>query len=503
MLSLTLSNELEKLSEHLVAFFFTDSHPFEKRFLILPGEGTQNYLRRFFAEHPRLQIGAGVQFFSLNQAMKELLPEGKKIPSFLELSLKIEESLYELEGLPLAEYMGSGKQKSRRTAFLADELAHLFQQYGQFALHSADKGWQQKIWDRVFSSWTYPIEIAQTPIAAVKHPGAKIAFFGFSYLPPPILSFFSQFDAHLYQLSPCALYWDDLCSEKEQVLLKKQMRKKGVKEAIQTQMEAYLGDTHPLLGNNGVLLREQSKALDAFAVTIEEEYGEPQGKTALSQLKKDLLYLNPSPLSIDSSIQIHSAPSLLREVEVVRDVLEALIREHPQDPITPKEIVVLAVDIAAYAPYIHMVFGGKDSPFSYQMEGLELGSVSSTAQGVLHFLSLPEKRFSLSSVMQLFSFASFKEKMGFSAEEVREIFHWCHKAEVRWGLESWEQGLRRLLLGLAVLPDEESYAGKIWPAGCIAHSEQELFGRFLDVFAEIKRDFPPFYKALSRARPLG
>jgi exodeoxyribonuclease V gamma subunit len=488
------SNRMDRLATALAQQLFLKGRPFEKRLVIVPSDKIKEYLLFHFATHPDFKIAAGIQILSLNQGVMELLqlliPKlNKRIPALLELGAIIHETIEELiqnEQSQLFEYVGNDVEK---IAALAKSLAQLFLDYGvyghQFLPEWLKKsGWKQAIWKRVFavgSSWTYPLEILQSSSFSLSH--IQIALFGFDFLPPLFLSFFSQLNASFYQLSPCALFWEDLCSEKERIQWQRILLKRKVGKETRAGFDRALKEDHPLLGNWGKLGREHLKGLNLFNIVSEEIYEEViSTPTQLTSLQRDLLELRLSPSSEpDCSIQIHSSVSLLREVEVLYDGLQTLMKK---GEIEPREVVVLAPDIAAYAPHIHTVFGKRTSVFAYQIDDLPLKATSDAVQGFLHLIQIPKENFSLSSVMKLFSFHSFREKWGFSSEECAQLYRWFKKANIRTGLRSWEEGLERLVLGLAFDQDAPCW-GAIAGVGL---SDVELFNRFLTLFKRLEEN---------------
>ena len=318
-----------------------------------------------------LGIAAGVQVVPLNRAVVEILdalpssrtPNRKRIPLFVEMTLAIEEQLHLLKTdafSSLREYLD---QKPQRISSFSDALASCFIRYGLYGIDFLEKwlgghGWQQMVWKSLFSEespWTYPLKFLKVPLPE-NFPQGKIALFGFSYLSPAHLQFFSAFNAELYQLSPSAFFWGDSVSDKQRVFASR----KGASQAVVQSMQ----QGHPLLGNWGKLGREHLKGLDLFLLDERDTYTEEFPQTLLGQIKASLLTLESISFQSDRSIQLHSATSRLREVEILRTSVETLLQEHllKEDPIFPREIVVASPDISGYAPYISMVFSESGLP---------------------------------------------------------------------------------------------------------------------------------------------
>ncbi len=444
--SIVFGNCLDALAAKLAEELFLDSsRPFEKRIIIVPSMTMKEYLLYRFAKHPDLQMSAGVQVLSLNQAINEFSKE--RIPSFLELSLAIEEKIsrYDLE------YLKDGK---KRICYLSDELARLFARYG-----SPPSGWQGTLWQELFSEsslWTF----CPKPYQSIK---GRLALFGFSYLPAPILDFFVKLGASFYQHSPCALFWEDFATAKQKL-----------KHRLD-------GEDHPLLSNWGKLGREMLKNLSAYDLMEEEIYQNIEKEGLLSSLQRSMLHLDESDeLTNDCSLQLHSAASKLSEVEALRDQLL-------RSAVPLRDIGVVCPDIASYAPYIQMVF----AEIPHSIQGLPMKKVSACVQGFLQLINLPEESYALSSVIKLLECDPFLEKSGLNRSEIASLKRGFERAEIRRDLKgnpnSWEEGIGRLLSGLAIVPQEGELYDP-WPVDGISFSESEAFNRFLILFDAIQED---------------
>ncbi len=511
-------NDLSSLADSLGEEFFpSSSRPFASRIVAVPNTSYKDFLFHHFATKSRLKIAAGVQVLPLNQAIMEILdsisasPSKKRIPSFLELSLAIEEKLHEIfdrgEFTALSVYLSAsgGEKKRKRISSLSDEVARMFASYGLYGKHFlplwlSNQGWQQSIWKSIFSNdshWTYPLESLNQDPAAISKFSGKIALFGFSYLSPAHLSFFASAAATVFQFSPCALFWEDFTSDKQRLYSNRFFQRKGVKEVIREEIDRYMEQRHPLLGNWGKLGREMLKSLGGFLQEEKEVYVENDQNHLLSSLKQSLLTLDESTsLQEDDSIQLHSAISKLREVEILRDLLETLLQK---DQICLRDILVVCPDIPGYAPYIHMVFS--ESSFPYAIEGMPLSSYSDTVKGFLQLIELVSENYSLDCIFKLLRCPSFMEKRGFSPSEVHQLNKWFKQAQIRKGISgtanSWEDGIDRLLHGLGVAPDPKAVLD-VWPLDCIPGSDVDLFNRFLEFFSELKGDLS-FFSGLKGA----
>lgn len=468
-IKIILSNRMGKLADALAGrLFASGSSPFERRMVIVPHEQMKEFLQFYFAS--KLGIAAGMQIYCVEQGMAQLADKSKRIPSILSLSLSLEEQIHLLLQKnkdpvmePLYAYI---EGDDKRILSLSDKLAGLFLRYslaGEPFLSPwlAQSGWQQKLWR------------ACMPPFDVSEKNASVHLFGFSYLFPAQLSFFARFYSVFYLFSPCAQYWDDHCSDREKLGILRHLDGSRSQE-----MQHYLEHHHTLLGNWGKMGREFIKSLDAYLLDIEEMYESSSPTSLLGAVQNSILSLEPllAVKEAHPSIQVHSAPSKLREVEVLRDVLARYAIE-------PRDIQVFAPDMRDYAPYIHMVFG--KTPYAYRIEGLEKGARSDFYQAFYHFLSFFEEPLTLASVLKLLQFPVVQEKWGLSKEDVGLIGDWLEQAGVRSGEMSWQDGIDRLLLGLSVSSDTDH---RLYPCSAVSLSDVDVFDRFIQFWQALRSD---------------
>ena len=78
--------------------------------------------------------------------------------------------------------------------------------------------------------------------------------FGFDFIPPIYWKFLSGFpDLSAYLFSPCAHYWDDLCTDRERKGWNVYWKKKGMSEELRNEWQDYWCEAPPLLANWGRL----------------------------------------------------------------------------------------------------------------------------------------------------------------------------------------------------------------------------------------------------------
>lgn len=417
-----------------------------------------------------------------------------------------------LKYLKILTHPSLSKKGERRLCALAETLARLFLDYGisgGTALNSWSKDetcWQSHLWNQTLETgnkygWTYPYRtLANLPPSLTSVDHIQVHLFAMSYLPHLYHTFLQGISKNIsisfYLLSPCEAFWSDICSDKESQKLQLYWEKKNAPEEQQIALEEFLRDRNPLLANFGRIGREMAQEIENAYPHARSCYAVPassvhypcyeeqlhsefllngsssQQLSLLEAIQTDITLLrNPelcSPLELDEndrSIQIHGAPSLLREVQILHDRILQIFSEKD---IQPKDWVVMAPDIRLYAPFIKMVFGNKRSPLKYLIMDADLPEQNSHIQTFLNLINLSFSRWDSVTLLSLFNEPSFRKKQGFSYEDLDQMRFWIKEAGIRWGIDgkhrqkilqsqhcyttdyaeekgTWENGFKRIL----------------------------------------------------------
>jgi exodeoxyribonuclease V gamma subunit len=164
----------------------------------------------------------------------------------------------------------------------------------------------------------------------------------------------------------------------------------------------------------------------------------------------------------------------------------------------PRDVLVMAPDIEAYAPFIRAVFdmAGDDSRrIPYSISDRSFRRSSQLADALMAVLDLPSQRFEASLVMDLLDKAPVRSRFNMDEEAVRKAHTWVTDANIRWGRDgkekeemglpgfeenTWGFGLKRLLLGYAMAGDDEGLFEGIAPLIDMDPASAELLGSFVD-----------------------
>jgi len=545
-----LSNQVEQLYLQLKERLFSNcTNPFTKRLIVVPSPAMKAWVMQRLADD--LGIAAGIKVIFLEPAIKwiqeSLLKKSEQsfiFPSRLELALSIEkeitsivESCNEEIWDPLVKHIKGdescslSRREERRIVALASQLAALFAQYekyGRLMLKEWQSprvgGWQEALWRRVLNRMGSDQLEWNTG-------NVTIHIFALSYLSCQQHQLFTGLSAHIpvsyYLLSPCEIYWSDLLSDRESIRLHKRWEQLGLSEYGQIEADEILFDRNPLLANWGKLGRMMAAQMEDTVGMAEVYYqGTDEDLSLLEGLQSDFLLLRNCKnlptryFEKDRSLQLHVATSKMREVEAVYNSILKVIDTHHEDenPICPKDVIVMAPNIMEYEPYIRAVFHESESLLDCQIMDLQLLTHNDVVQGFMQLIRLPQSRWDSQSILQLFECASFQERHQLSSLDVKKIMGWIKDSKIRWGSDSqhrselllknhcnnpmsdlsetgtWKHGQERLLLGMAMIaPSDDSARAEFnqLPLNEVSSTEQELLGRWIHITQTMREDLRP------------
>lgn len=430
---------------------------------------------------------------------------------------------------------------------LSDKLADLFDQYLVFrpelvfsweekaATHDPDQFWQAQLWRKLVAMngpmhrarlRKMVIDLLADGSADIACLPQRVSVFGISYLPPFHLETFEALSNFLpvnfFLLNPCKEYWTDIVSARQHQKIR---RKFPDTEDIVTELHVEEGNR--LLASMGNLGKDFFQLLGSFDVEFHELFDDSPCSDMLSCIQSDILNLRtrgpadahyqnktgPSfapcpeePVQLrnwDTSIQVHSCHSPMREIEVLHDNLLAMFDEDPA--LLPKEIIVMAPDIETYTPYIHAVFDAQTNdarriPFSIadQMARKE----SRLIDGFLGLMDLKDSRITSTQILRLLEYQSIRQTFGFSDNDIQIFERWVRDTQIRWGRDvndrlkldlprfaenTWRSGINRLLLGYAMPGYHRDMFEGILPYDNIEGNDINKLGNMVEFLERIFR----------------
>lgn len=541
MLQCYQSNLMEQLADWLVERLAVPlADPLAPEVILVQNPAMARWLTQRIAE--TLGIAANLEFplpasfvWRIQQAWLPELPEpgpydreGLRWGIMARLPALLPRSEFAL----LQRYLGTGDAEVRRYQ-LAGRIANLFDQYlvyrpdlllgwqrGQLASGHPDEPWQAGLWcalveqgpglhrAELFARFRQAVEQC-APSGPLPE---RVAVFGLSAIAPVQLHALDALARHakvgLYLLNPCREYWADLVDERGQA------RRRARWRGGQADASALLEVGNPLLASLGQVGQTLVDQLLELGADTSDQFVAPERTDLLSLVQGDILELRDrrqadpagrEPIDAgDRSIQIHACYSPLREVQVLHDQLRRCFDELPG--LEPREVLVMAPDIALYAPYIEAVFGAAEGERRIPWSIADLGSQDDPlSQALDHLLRLPEFRFEASGVLSLLEAPALARRFAIDEDALADIRRWVRETAIRWGLDgpmraelglpdepanTWDAGLERLFLGYARSPDGGLRDGV--PAYAdIEGAEAEALGQLaalLEVLARWRRE---------------
>ncbi|HLR98816.1 exodeoxyribonuclease V subunit gamma [Mycolicibacillus parakoreensis] len=281
---------------------------------------------------------------------------------------------------------------------------------------------------------------------------------------------------------------------------------------------------HPLLATLGRDVRELQGAL-AAAVGDDEHLQPAAGAdTLLGWLQSDIAANAVRPAGrrrrgADRSVQVHSCHGAARQVDVLREVLLGLLQDDPT--LQPRDIVVMCPDIETYAPLIAAGFGlgelaGENHPahsLRVQLADRALHQTNPLLAVAAELLTLADSRAGASAVLNLAQAAPVRSRFAFTDDDIEVITTWVQETNIRWGFDAehrtpyglgdfvhntWRFGLDRILTGVAMSQDSQSWLGTALPLDDVGSNRVELAGRLTEFVDRVHRALD----GLTGARPL-
>jgi len=433
--------------------------------------------------------------------------------------------------LALAAYFGENCEPWRRFDFAA-ALAKCFDNYQVYraemlwgwemtdrpATGDAEFSWQADLWRSLVA------ENADTYAAAfrrmserldaskVSEKYRRIAVFPSPAMPPVYLEFFrllaERVSVYLYLFTPFA----PKCKVEEQP---------GAGRCLSLEGHRW----HPPLRQNS-LAAAFGRVYDAFFAELacrgmRWKETSPAALSPPGNVLKALQYAikNDLPLSAerqianrediasDHSVRIHICHNPLREVQVLHDHLRRWFAEDPS--LEPRQVLVLATDMAIYAPLVQAVFSASEPEAGIPVAIADRYALSDSGitQTFLKLLRIASSRFKVSEVIDLLGCPAVSRKFDLAADELPALQELIEEAGIRWGMDAnhrrqcagalftsattWRCGLDRLLLGYAMGGDREEEDWRLLPnaaqpivaARSLAEDEAERVGK-LAMFLE-------------------
>ncbi len=403
--------------------------------------------------------------------------------------------------------------------------------------------WQAELWRRLRQAIGTP-SLAERLDPACRclreHPElsalpARLSLFGLTRLPPSQLAVLCALaharDVHLFVLHPSPTLWERVATQS------------GSRPRLGSRSDdptAALA-ANRLLASWGQDSRELQLVLTAGAPDRVDHVralpDEPAG-TLLGAIQADVRADRTPPglplpgrhddrLALrerDRSLQVHACHGRSRQVQALRDSILHALKDDPS--LEPRDIIVMCPDIETFAPLITATFGaaepgeseaGAASPeraveLRVRLADRSLRSTNPVLGVLARLLDLAQSRVTASQLLDLADTEPVRHRFGFDDDELARLREWVVASEIHWGLDeagrgpyklgslaygTWQAGLRRLLLGVALSESERSLYQGVLPVDDVDSGAIDLAGRFAELIERLGAALTTFHGPLT------
>ncbi|HPD61209.1 MAG TPA: exodeoxyribonuclease V subunit gamma [Thermodesulfobacteriota bacterium] len=530
-LKLFVSNRLEILVQKLAEELQTPlSTPFKKEVILVQSQGMARWISMELARYHGICANCRFPFPNtmIDEIFRNFFPDFSEDSPFQPkiMAWKIMKLLPTCLKQPdfeiLHAYVGN-ERDSLKCYQISEQIAYTFDQYLVFRpemILAWEKGeenhWQALLWRMLIRDEKTPhrtalreifLKTIQTTTPEINNLPERISVFGISSLPSFHMEVFAALSKIIpitfFLMNPCQEYWGDIVSDKEARKLERKLEKKTVSAET-----LYLEKGNSLLASWGNLGKQFFELVYNFDCEEHEYFEAPTRNDLLSFLQYDILFLRERlpaekqnlPLA-DTSLEIHSCHSPMREVEVLYDNMLAMFEDIPE--LLPKDILVMAPNIEPYTSFIQAVFDNPENEaqrIPYTIADQSIKNESSIIKTFLSILDLEESRFGASQVMTILESPSVYRMFDLDEPDLDIIKRWVEQTGIRWGIDettrvkrglplfsenTWRFGLDRLMLGYALPAKEEKTFHSILPYDQVEDSSVRIIASFLSFIEKL------------------
>ena len=447
-LYLYLSNSLDKLSGYFLDNFkasYLQSSFFDKKTVIIQTTGIAKWLSYKICDN--FGVCANVDFVFpkgfIVQTLKNIGLVQEDDMDFYDkpnIITNILKSLNNKEYNELNEY--TNDKNGRRLGQFVSYLADLFDQYLTYRpefLKNADRialQWQRSLFVNILNNKHTAVSQAIEKFINQKEvidldTDKTVELFAISLLPPVYTYFFRKLSdyvrVNLYVLNPSREFWFDEPTEFSKL--------KALKKAENNQEKLYFTNSNPILINNAKLTGDFLSLLyetEGLPQPIEiEDYTEYNETTCLNRLKNKILNNDENAFQCgDSTIQIHSYQTKLREVEGVYNYILSILDDNKD--ISLEDIVVMCPKIDEYSSFIDGIFKNKN--IKYTISDNKMPDEDDGLKALFYIVENLSERFNVNQLLELIELEAVRKKFQLSNSDTELIKRWLKESNLRWGL---------------------------------------------------------------------
>lgn len=202
----------------------------------------------------------------------------------------------------------------------------------------------------------------------------------------------------------------------------------------------------------------------------------------------------------DRSVQIHACHGAVRQLEVLRDALDALFAA--DHTLQPHDVLVMTPDLERFEPLAATVMGRGTLPVPLTVSDLSLGIDRPVVAALDAILATLAGRCTAAEVLDLAGLDAVRRRLGFSTDDLEQFGDWVASLGARWGLDAeqraewgladvlegtWATVIDSLLLGVAVpAPVPRAALAAIVPFDDLGASEMYRVGRLGELLARLR-----------------
>jgi len=213
------------------------------------------------------------------------------------------------------------------------------------------------------------------------------------------------------------------------------------------------------------------------------------------------------PAPAEPRLRVHASHGHDRQAEVLRDVLAGLMADDPT--LEPRDVAILSPALPELAPHLVAAFGplpeaADQHParqFRVQVAGLAARDANQLYRLVREVVQLGPSRATAGQLLDLAAHPFVARRFGLGAEEIERLTELVPAASIRWGINvahrqsfglpiaqnTWQVGLQRLLLGVALGGGPGSAAGFVTPVDEVEASDVPLVGALAELVSRTAR----------------
>jgi exodeoxyribonuclease V gamma subunit len=413
---------------------------------------------------------------------------------------------------PLQRYLQDDDAGIKRWQ-LATRIAEVFDRYQLYRpewirdwTHAGGEDWQAELWRALIVDARQDHRVAVLGKLIERLDSSlddkllpeRVSLFAVSSLPPLLVQVIHALAQHteitLYQHSPTDQYWADLRNRKS-------LSRMRLENPQQAEYFEIGNDLLASWGRQGQALQDLLLDHEILPVCDWEFYRAPGKSSLLHAIQQTIFDLdsNCTAVEADQSLSIHICHSPMRECQVLRDQLLAMIDRDPS--LRPEDILVMIPEISRYAPYIEAVFGNEEtSPvrLPWNLSDISLADEHPLVMTFLQLLKLPGSRFSHSEVMAYLDIEEVRLRFEIDDQALEDIHSILEQSRIRWGIDqahkaslglpakqenTWHAARQRIFAGYA-FTDVEFWDG-IAPIADIDGSRAQSLGKFWRLFESL------------------